>query len=131
MQMKSKESITTLSEKEADKYFIFKFEELANEKEKMGFVKFAKMCRENIDRIRHNKDLIEFEEISKFTKGEIKNHIGISRRYMGWFEELANEKEKKGDAELASIFHKRAERARACSKFFWVWDKKFNEMIEY
>ena len=56
--MRSKEDIKKLSEKEADNYFIYKFDELANEKEKMGFTKFAKMCRENAGRIRNKKDLI-------------------------------------------------------------------------
>ncbi len=128
--MKIKEDIKKLSEKEADKYFIYKFDELANEKEKMGFIKFAKMCRENVERIRNNKDLIEFEEVSKVSKGEIKKHIGVSRRYAGWFDELADEKEKKGNAEFADIFRKRADRVRECSKFFWVWDKKYNELLE-
>ena len=128
--MSIKEDIKKLSEEEADKYFICKFDELADEKEKMGFKEFAKMCRENVERIRDNKDLIEFEEISKFSKGEIKKHIGISGRYAGWFDELADEKGKKGNAEFANIFHKRAERLRYCSKFFWVWDKKYNELLE-
>jgi hypothetical protein len=128
--MSIKEDIKKLSEEEADKYFICKFNKLADEKEKMGFTEFAKMCRENVERIRNNKDLIEFEEISKFNKGERKKHIGISGRYAGWFDELADEKEKKGNAEFAKIFHKRAERLRNCSKFFWVWDKKYNELLE-
>ena len=125
-----KEDIKKLSEKEADKYFICKFDELANEKEKMGFFKFAKMCRENVERIRNKKDLIEFEEVSKVSKGETKKHIGISGRYAGWFNELADEKEKRGNAEFAKIFRKRAEKVRDCNKFFWVWDKKSNEQLE-
>jgi hypothetical protein len=128
--MSIKEDIKKLAEKEADKYFICKFNELADEKEKIGFIEFAKMCRENVARIRNNKDLIEFEEISKVSKGERKKHLGISGRYAGWFDELADEKGKKGNAEFANIFHKRAERLRDCSKFFWVWDKKYNELIE-
>jgi hypothetical protein len=128
--MSIKKDIKKLAEKEADKYFICKFNELADEKEKIGFIEFAKMCRENVARIRNNKDLIEFEEISKVSKGERKKHLGISGRYAGWFDELADEKGKKGNAEFANIFHKRAERLRDCSKFFWVWDKKYNELIE-
>lgn len=125
-----KKDIKKLSEKEADNYFICKFDELANEKEKIGFTKFAKMCRENIERIRNNRDLIEFEEVSKVGKGEIKKHLGISGRYAGWFDELAAEKVKKGNVEFAEIFHQRAERIRDCSKFLWVWDKKHNELLE-
>jgi len=128
--MMVKKDIQKLSRDEADKFFIYKFEILAEEKEKMGYVKFAKMCRENVERIRNKKDLIEFEEVSKITRGEIKKHIGISKRYPGWFDELAVEKEKNGYTELACIFRKRAEKVRDCSKFFWVWDKSFNESIE-
>ena len=123
-------NLKKLSEKEADKYFIFKFDELAREKEKIGFTKFAKLCRENIERIRNHRDLIEFEEVSKIAKGEVKKHLGISGRYAGWFDELAAEKGKKGNFEFAKIFYKRAERIRDCSKFLWVWDKKYNELLE-
>jgi len=128
--MRTKEDIKKLSEKEADNYFIYKFDELANEKEKMGFINFAKMCRENAGRIKNKKDLIEFEEASKVSKGEIKKHIGISRRYSGWFNELADAKEKNGNVEFAKIFRKRAEKVKDDSKFFWVWDKTFNESLE-
>jgi hypothetical protein len=128
--MSIKEDIKKLSEEEADKFFIFKFDELAKEKEKMGFIKFAKMCRENVQRIRNKRDLIEFEEISKVNKGERKKHLGISGRYAGWFDELADEKGKKGNDEFASIFRKRAEKVRDCSKFLWVWDKRYNELLE-
>lgn len=126
--MDTKKDIKKLLENEADNYFIYKFDELANEKEKMGFTNFARMCRENIERIKANKDLIEFDEVSKINKGEIKKHVGISRRYSVWLDELADEKEKKGNIEYANIFRKRAARVRECSRFFWVWDKKYNEL---
>jgi len=128
--MSIEEDIKKLAEEEADKYFICKFNKLADEKEKKGFIKFAKMCRENVERIRNNKDLIEFEEINKFSTEGRKKNLGISKRYAGWLDELADEKEKKGSTEFANIFHKRAERLRNCSKFFWVWDKKDNELLE-
>jgi hypothetical protein len=128
--MSIKKDIKKLSEEEADKYFICKFNELADEKEKLGFTKFAKMCRENIERIRNNKDLIEFEEISQVSKGERKKHVGISGRYAGWFDELADKKGKRGNVEFEKIFQKRAERLRDYSKFLWVWDKGYNELLE-
>ena len=64
------------------------------------------------------------EDIKKLSEEE------ADKYFICKFDELADEKGKKGNAEFANIFHKRAERLRDCSKFFWVWDKKYNELLE-